>query len=97
MKGLQLEMERQRQLVLALVGREEVGASGSGCRSLDDKVWGGDERDARRAHLSPETWSWKLSGGKVTGWMETGRKETERKEIGGLIHEGRRREGRRRK
>ena len=40
MKGLEVELGRLRQLVLALVGREEVGcASGSGGGgAMDDKV-----------------------------------------------------------
>ena len=43
-------MERLRQLVVALVGREEVGcASGSGGGTVDDKVGVGDERDARKS------------------------------------------------
>ena len=47
MNGPELEMERLRQLILAFVGREEVGyTSGSGEGTVDDKVGGGDERDA---------------------------------------------------
>ena len=39
MKGLEVEMERLRQLVVVLVGKEEVGcASGSGGGGVDDKV-----------------------------------------------------------
>ena len=38
-KRLEMEMEQLRQLVVALVGREEVGcASGSGGGTVDDKV-----------------------------------------------------------
>ena len=45
MKGLEMEMEQLMQLVLALVGREEVGcASGSGEGTVDDKVGESDER-----------------------------------------------------
>ena len=41
MKGLEVEMERLRQLVLALVGREEMGCvSGSGGETVDDKKGG---------------------------------------------------------
>ena len=43
-------MEQLRQLVVALVGREEVGcAVGSGEGTIDDKVEEGDERDARES------------------------------------------------
>ena len=69
MKGLEVEMERLR-LFAALVGRGEVGcANGSGGGTVDDKVWGGDERDARQS--SPQLGR-RLKGGKVTGWKETG-------------------------
>ena len=68
MKGLQVEIQRLRQLVVALVGREEVGcASGSGGGRVDDKVGGGggggDERNARNS--SPECGR-RLRGGKET-------------------------------
>ena len=54
MKGLEVEMERLRQLVLALVGREEVGcASRSSGGTVDDKVVGGVVRDARES--SPQS------------------------------------------
>ena len=43
MKGLYVEIERQ--LIMALVGREEVGcASGSGVGTVGDKVGKGDEK-----------------------------------------------------
>ena len=39
MKGQEVEMDRLRQRVLALVGREKIAcASGSSGGSLDDKV-----------------------------------------------------------
>ena len=43
-------MKELRQLVVAMVGREEVGcASGSGGGTVDNKVGEGDERDARES------------------------------------------------
>ena len=46
--GIEAEMDRLRQLLLALVGREEVGcAGGLGGRTVDDKLGRGEERDAR--------------------------------------------------
>ena len=64
-KGLKVAMERPRQLVVALVGREEVGcASGSGGgRTVDDNVGEGDEREARISSPQPGR---SLRGGKVT-------------------------------
>ena len=45
MKGLEVVIERLRQLVVALVGREEVGcASGSGGGTVGDKVGKVDEK-----------------------------------------------------
>ena len=53
MKGLEVEMEWLRQLVLALVGREHVGcASGSGGWTVDDKVGEAMREMLGRAHLS---------------------------------------------
>ena len=50
MKGLEVEMIRLRQLVLALVGREEVGCGRcSGGMRVDDKVM---REMLGRAHLS---------------------------------------------
>ena len=44
MKGLEVDMERPRQLFVALVGREEMGcASGSGVWRVDNKVGEGDD------------------------------------------------------
>ena len=73
-KGQEVEMEQLSQLILVLVGREEVGcASGSSEGTVDDKVWGGDERDARESSPQPGR---RLRGGKGTGQKEMGRKET---------------------
>ena len=47
-------------------------ASGSGGGTVDDKVWGGDEGDARESSPQPGR---RLRGGKVTGHKETGWKE----------------------
>ena len=71
MKELEVEMERLRQLVVAMVGREEVGcATGPGGGTVDDKVGKDDERDARESSPQPGR---RLRGGKVTGRKETGR------------------------
>ena len=71
MKELQVELEQLRQLIVAMVGREQVGcASGSSVGTVDDKVGEDDERD---------------EGGLTSVWEEeevTGRRETERKEKG---------------
>ena len=46
-----VEMELLRQLVLALVEREEVGcASGSSGGTVDDKVGEGDEKERESSH-----------------------------------------------
>ena len=71
MKELEVEREQLRLLVVAMVGREQVGcASGFG---VDDKVGEDDERDARVRSLQPGR---RLRGGKVTGCKETGCRET---------------------
>ena len=58
------------QLVLALVGRGEVGCeSGSIGGTVDDKGWGGNEIDARESSSQPER---RLRGGNVTGRKEKG-------------------------
>ena len=81
MKELEVEMERLRLLVVALVEREDVGcASGSSGGTVDDKVGEGDEVGARESSHQPGR---RLKGYKVTGWKETGRNETGRKETGG--------------
>ena len=85
MKELEGELEQLRLLVVAVVGREQVGcASGSGVETVD-KVGEDDERVARESSPQPGR---RLRGGKVTGQKETGRretgrKETRRKEMGG--------------
>ena len=76
MKELEMELEQLRLLVVAVIGREQVGcASGSGGGTVDDKVGEDDEIDASESSPQPGR---KLRGDKVTG-----RKETRRKEIGG--------------
>ena len=53
MKGLEVEIERLRQLIAALVGREEVGCdSGSGGGTVDDKVGKVMKEMLGKAHLS---------------------------------------------
>ena len=53
MKGLEVEIERLRQLVVALVGREEVGyASGSGGGTVDDKVRKAMREMLMKTHIS---------------------------------------------
>ena len=48
MKELEVELEHLRLLVVAVVGREQVGcASGSGGGTVDDKVGEDDETDAK--------------------------------------------------
>ena len=80
MKELEVELEQLRLLVVAMVGRKQVGCvSGSGGGTVD-KVGEDDERDARVSSPQPGR---RLRGGKVTGHRETGRKETRRKEMGG--------------
>ena len=50
MNELEVEMEQLRQLVVAVVGREEVDcASGSGAGTVDYKVGEDVERDARES------------------------------------------------
>ena len=52
MKGLEMEVDRLRQLVLALVGREEVGcASDSDGGTVDDKVGEAMRELLGRAHI----------------------------------------------
>ena len=65
MKELEVELEQLRLLVVAVVGRDQVGcASGYGGGTVDDKVGEDDKRDARES--SPQPWR-RLRGGKVTG------------------------------
>ena len=48
-----MEIERLRQLVVALVGREEVGyASGSGGGTVDDKVRKAMREMLMKTHIS---------------------------------------------
>ena len=80
MKELEVELEKLRLLVVAVVGREQAGcASGSSGGTVDDKVGEDDERDTRENSPQPGR---RLRGGKVTGLRETGRKETGRRETG---------------
>ena len=95
-------MERLKQLVVAVVGREEVGCvSGSRGGTLDDKVGEGDERDPM---VSSHQGGTRLRGGKLkvitgrkkerkeTRVTEMGGKITGVKEKGGMRQEGRRQE-----
>ena len=64
MKEIEVELEQMRLLVVAVVGREQVGcASGSGGGTLYDKVREYEERDARESSVQPGR---RLIGGKVT-------------------------------
>ena len=77
MKELEVELEQLRLLVVAMVGREQVGcASGFSGGTVDAKVGEDNERDARESSAQPGR---RLRGGKVTGRRETGRKEMGRK------------------
>ena len=82
MKELEVEMEQLRQLVVAMMGREEVGCasySGGGRGTVGDKVGEYAEVDARVS--SPQSGR-RLRGGRMTSHKETRRKETGRKEKG---------------
>ena len=73
MKELEVELEQLRLLVVAVVGREQVGyASGSDGGTVD-KAGEDDERDARESSPQPGR---RLRGCKVTGHKETRRRET---------------------
>ena len=75
---LDVEMEHMMRVVIAMMGREEVGcASGSGGGTVEDKVGEDDEIDVS-SHLPGR----RLREGKVTGRKETRRKETGRNEKG---------------
>ena len=66
---LEFREQRLRLLVVAVVGREQVGcASGSGGGTVDDKVGEDDEIDARESSPQPGR---RVRGGKVTGRRET--------------------------
>ena len=80
MKELEVELEQLRQLIVARIGREEVGcANCSGGETVDDKAGEDDERDSRES--SPQSGR-RLRGSKMTDHKETACKETERKEKG---------------
>ena len=90
MKELQVELEHLRQLVVAVVRREQVGcASGSGGGTVDDKVGEDNERDARESSPQPGR---RLRGGKVTGRRETGLRRREGKKWEGRQIDRRKRE-----
>ena len=92
MKEREVELEQLKLLVVAMVGREQVGcASGSGGGTVDDKVGEDDERDARESSPQPGR---RLRGGKVTGRRETGRKEKGMKEMGEKTNGSKERGGR---
>ena len=56
MKELEVELEQLR-LLMAIVGREQVGcASGSGGGTVDDEVGEDDERGARERHGGLLAW-----------------------------------------
>ena len=74
------KMKEQLRLVVAMMGREEVGcasSSGGGRGAVDDKVGEDDEMDARVSSPQPGR---RLRGGRMTSHKETRRKETGRKE-----------------
>ena len=81
MKELEVELEQLRLLVVAVVGKKNVGCASAsdGGGGAVDKVGEDDERDARESSPQPGK---RLRGGKVTGHRETGRKETGRRETG---------------
>ena len=88
MKELEVELEQLRLLVvvLAMVGREQVGcASGSGWGTLDNKVGEDDERDARESSPQP--------GRRLRGDKDVRRRDERRRE--GKKQEGRQLEQRR--
>ena len=72
MKELEVELKQLRLLIVAMVGREQVGcASGSRGGTVDDKVGEDDERDAMESSPQPGR---RLRGDKKTGRSETGRR-----------------------
>ena len=74
-----MELEQLRLLVVAVVGREQVGCtSGSGGGTVDDKVREDDERDARES--SPQSGR-RLRGGKVMGRQDVRRRDIGRQDI----------------
>ena len=82
MKELEVKLEPLRLLVVAMVGREQMGcASGSGMGTVDDKVGEDNERYARESSLQPGRG---LRGG-------VGRQDVRRRDVG--RQDERRREG----
>ena len=79
MKELEVELEQLRLLVVAVVGREQVGCASGSDGGTVDKMGKDDERDARESSPQPGR---RLRGGKVTGRRETGHKETGHRETG---------------
>ena len=82
-KEREVELEQLRLLVVAVVGREQVG-----CASDSGGGWTVDDKEGKtiremlgRANLS--LGGSKVTGRRETGRRETGRKETPRKEMGG--------------
>ena len=54
MKEREVELEQLRLLVVAMVGKEQVGcASGPGVGTVDDKVGEDEEKDARKSSIQP--------------------------------------------
>ena len=75
LKSLVVEIDNSKEVILVLVGKEDVGCVGeSGDKAVDDKVRRDDERNARES--SP------LHGRRLRGRRVTGRKETVRTETG---------------
>ena len=82
LKEREVELEQRRPLIVAVLGREQLGcASGSGGGRVDDKVGEDDERDARESSPQPGRRLSKVTGRSETGRKETGRRETGRKEM----------------
>ena len=88
-----MEMDPLRQLISALVGRDEVCCARCSCGGQWIIKWGRDEREARER--SPQTGRRRRIG-KVAVRMETGRKVKGRKEMGGTKTAGKATERRRR-
>ena len=87
MKKLEVELEQLRLLVVAVMGREQVGgASGPGGGTVDDKLGEDDERDARESSSQPGR---RLRGGKVVG-----RQDVRRRDVGRQDERRRERNGR---
>ena len=78
MNGVEVEMEQLKQLVVALMGREEVVCVKCSY-TMDDNVGEGDKRYARESSRGPGR---KLRGRKDAGRKETGGKATKTRETG---------------